>query len=144
MSITSCYRNASEVRQNWSTTIDSVVRERPAFINRVHDNVAMLDSNLLLELLKDYKYQIVLEQESDGSYTGFVKELDLVENAEGKQECIDSVISSMKDYAIDYYTEFGYWSKAPNRMSHIPYILKLLISSDERIREDIICQDGKN
>ena len=144
MSGTFCYRNASEVRQNWSTTIDSVVRERPAFINRVHDNVAMLDSNLLLELLKDYKYQIVLEQEDDGSFTGYVKNLDLVENADDKQGCIDSIITSMKDYAIDYYTEFGYWSKAPNRMSHIPYILKLLISSDDRIREDIECQDGRS
>ena len=144
MTAASCYRNASEVRQNWSTTIDSVVRERPAFITRVHDNVAMLDSNLLLELLKDYKYSVVLEREDDGSVTGFVKDLDLVENASDKQGCIDSIVASMKDYAIDYYTEFGYWSKAPNRMSHIPYILKLLISSDDRIREDIVCQDGKN
>ncbi len=144
MTTASCYRNASEVRQNWSTTIDSVVRERPAFINRVHDSVAMLDSNLLLELLKDYKYRIILEKEDDGSVTGFVKDLDLVENDSDKEGCIDSIVTSMKDYAIDYYTEFGYWSKAPNRMAHIPYILKLLLSSDDRIKGDIICQDGKN
>lgn len=28
------YQNASEVRKNWSMTIDSVVHERPAFIHR--------------------------------------------------------------------------------------------------------------
>ncbi len=139
-----CYKNASDVRKNWSTTIDSVVRERPAFINRTHDTVTMLDSNLLLELLDNYKYHIVLETEDDGSVTGFVSELELVENASDKEHCIESIISSMKDYAVDYYTEFGYWSKAPNRKSHIPYILKLLLSNDDLIKEDIICQNGKN
>lgn len=144
MAAFSCYQNASEVRKNWSTTIDSVVRERPAFINRTHDSVAMLDSNLLLSLLEDYKYHVVIEREDDGSFTGFVNDLNLVENAPDKEECINNLVSSMKDYAIDYYTEFGYWSKASNRKSHIPYILKLLISSDDRIKEDIVCRNGKN
>ena len=144
MTVAQCYRNASEVRKNWSSTIDSVVRERPAFINRTHDSVAIIDANLLRELLKDYKYHVIVESEDDGSVTGFVDELQLAENAPNKQELINTMISSMKDYAIDYYTEFGYWSKASNRMSHIPYVLKLLISDDEKIAGDIICQSGKS
>ncbi len=144
MTVAQCYKNASDVRKNWSSTIDSVVRERPAFINRTHDSVAILDANLLRDLLKDYKYHITIEREDDGSVTGFVDELQLAENAENNEELIDTMVSSMKDYAIDYYTEFGYWSKATNRMSHIPYILKLLISDDEKIVEDIVCQNGKN
>lgn len=137
-------QKASDVRKNWSMTIDSVVHNRPAFISRTHDSVAMLNSQLLLDLLKEYKYHVVFENEEDGSVTGFVEELQLVENANDEKECIESIVSSMKDYAVDYYTEFGYWSKAPNRMNHIPYIIKLLISSDDRILEDIICQNGKN
>ena len=51
----------------------------------------------------------------------------------------------MKDYAVDYYNEFSYWSKAPNRATHIPYVIKILVSSDNRILEDIIiCQIGEN
>lgn len=144
MTVSECYQNASEVRKNWSATIDSVIRERPAFINRTRDNVTLMDTNLLLNLLNGYKYHVILEKENDGSVTGLVKELDLVENGADKKECLDAVVSSMKDYAIDYYTEFGYWSKAPNRRSHLPYILKLLISDDDKIAEDIICQNGKN
>ena len=137
-------KSASEVRSNWSVTIDSVVHDRPAFINRTHDYVAMLDSRLLLEMLKEYKYHVTLETEDDGSVTGYVEELQLVENAPNKEECVKAIASSMKDYAVDYYAEFSYWSKAPNRAPHIPYVIKLLISSDDMILGDIVCQNGKN
>lgn len=136
--------NASEVRKNWSTTIDSVVHNRPAFINRTHDYVALLDSQLLAEVLRDYKYRVTLEKEEDGSITGYVNDLQLVENAPTKEECLKAVAEGMKDYAIDYYSEFNYWSKAPNRVAHIPYVLKILVSSDEMILRDIVCLDGKN
>lgn len=138
------YQNASDVRKNWSMTIDSVVHNRPAFINRTHDYLALLDSRLLAAAFKDYKFHVKLEKEVDGSITGFVKDLDLVENAPSKDECLHSLVDAMKDYALDYYAEFNYWSKAPNRSSHIPYVLKLLVSNDDMIMEDIVCQSGKN
>ena len=136
--------NASDVRKNWSVTIDSVVHDRPVFINRTHDYVTMLDVDLLALSFSDYKFHIIMENEEDGSITGYIKELNLVENAPSKDECIDNIILAMKDYAKDYYSEFNYFSKAPNRASHIPYILKLLVSSDDVIRRDIVCQDGEN
>lgn len=137
-------RNASDVRKNWSMTIDSVVHERPAFITRTHDNIAMLNEVTLTELLRNYKFNIIIDKESDGSVTGFLEELQLVENAEDTTACIDKMIAAMRDYAMDYYNEFSYWSKAPNRSQHIPYVVKILISSDDMIKEDMICQNGKN
>ncbi|MBR5337675.1 MAG: hypothetical protein IK152_06800 [Lachnospiraceae bacterium] len=125
-------------------TLDSVVHDRPAFINRTHDKVAMFNTDLLLSLLMDCKYHVTLEQEDDDSITGFVEELSLVENAPDTEQCLDTIVESMKDYALDYYSQFNYWSMAPNRVGHIPYVLKLLISSDEMIREDIICRDGRS
>ena len=136
--------NASEVRKNWSVTIDSVVHEKPAFISRTHDNVAMIDESLLAKLLTNYKLNVLIEQEDDGSYTAYSEELQLVENDVDRSSCIDKLIDAMKDYALDYYNEFGYWSKAPNRATHVPYVIKLLISDKKSIEEDIICQDGKN
>ena len=135
------YQNASDVRKNWSITIDTVVHDRPAFINRTHDYVTMLSSGLLADILHDYKYHVTLETESDGSVTGHVTEFDIVENAVSKDNCLRTIAKAMKDYAMDYYQEFSYWSKAPNRNAHIPYILKLLISDEQTIIEDIICQD---
>lgn len=138
------YQNASEIRKNWSITIDSVVHNRPAFINRTHDYVTMMSSDMVAELLRDYKYHVTLENESDGSVTGYVTELELVENAPTKKACLSGIIEAMKDYALDYYQEFNYWSKAPNRASHLPYVLKLLICDDQMIMEDLVCLDGKN
>ncbi len=138
------YQNASDVRKNWSMTIDSVVHERPVFVNRTHDRVTIMDMNVLSELLANYNYHVVLDKEDDGSVTGFVEELDLVENAPSKDECLSKIVLGMKDYASDFYSDFNYWSKAPNREHHVPYILKLLISDTEEIMEDIVCRDGKN
>ncbi len=142
--VDSLYQKASDVRKNWSMTIDSVVHERPAFINRTHDSIAMLDDRLLAGLLRDYKFHITFDEEEDGSITGYEEELQLVENAPDRETCIAGMISAMRDYALDFYREFAYWSQAPNRVSHIPYVIKLLISSDEAIAEDIQCQNGKN
>ena len=138
------YQNASEVRKNWSLTIDSVVHNRPAFIQRTHDYVAMLNTKLLCEAFKDYKFHVEFDQEQDNSITGFVRELDIVENASSKDECITALVDAMKDYAFDFYQDFSYWSKAPNRQAHIPLVLKLQTSTDEEIAEDMICQVGKN
>ena len=144
MEVKDLYQNASDIRKNWSLTIDSVVHNRPAFINRTHDYVTMLDSGMLAEILRDYKYHVTLESENDGTVTGYVAELELVENAPNRKECLHSLIEAMKDYAMDYYREFNYWAKAPNRAPHLPYILKLLVSDDSMIMGDIICLDGKN
>ncbi len=43
----------------------------------------------------------------------------------------------MKEYARDFYNEFALWSAAPNRKSHIPYVLKILSSSDSQLLEDV-------
>ena len=137
-------KNASDVRKNWSMTIDSVVHEKPAFINRTRDRLTMMDSELLLKMLGTFKYRITIEEEEDGSVTGFADDLDLVENAVTQDELLDKMVDAMKDYAEDFYSQFNYWSKAPNRVSHIPYILKILLSDDGRIMEDIECRVGKN
>ena len=138
------YQKASDVRKNWSMTIDSVVHDKPAFINRTRDRIMMMDYHLLLDILSTYKYHIIIEEEDDGSKTGFVDDLGLVENADTEDELLRKLVSSMKDYAEDYYNQFNYWSKAPNRVSHVPYVIKLLISDDNQILEDMICQSGKN
>ena len=70
--------------------------------------------------------------------------LDLVENAGNKDVGIDQMIHALRDYARDFYSEFALWSKAPNRKSHIPYILKVLSSTDDEIREDIVYRSSEN
>ena len=137
-------RSASEVRKEWSSTIDAVIRERPAFIQRTRDNLILLDIATLKLAFQYLRFELSFYYEENGSVTCTENQLDLVENAETKEACIQKIIDAMRDYADDFYSEFALWSKAPNRKSHIPFILKILASTDEEIREDMICRDGKN
>ncbi|MBR0316928.1 MAG: hypothetical protein IJQ99_08700 [Synergistaceae bacterium] len=94
--------------------------------------------------LASLKITVSLFTEDDNSVTGIVDELDLVENAPSKEECITSLIKEMKNYAEDFYNEFEFWSLAPNRKNHIIYVLKILTSTEQELRESIECQNGKS
>ena len=41
----------------------------------------------------------------------------------------------------DFYNEFSLWSSAPNRKNHIPYVLKILLSPDKKLQEDMMCRN---
>ena len=45
---------------------------------------------------------------------------------ETKSECLMILLEDMKEYAQDFYREFDFWSSAPNRKRHIPYVLKIV------------------
>lgn len=137
-------KSASDVRKEWSSTIDTVMRERPAFIQRTRDHLILLDVATLRLAFKNLTFDLLVYEEKDGSVTCTEDHLDLVENAASVDECIQQMIAALRDYANDFYREFALWSKAPNRTSHIPYVLKVLASTDEEIREDIRCHAGKN
>src|SRR5574344_159070 len=142
--LTSCSKSATEVRKEWSETIDTAVRKKPVFIKRTHDNMVLLNMPLLQSMLDPLSINVTLYHEEDGSITGSVDALDIAENAKDKSTCISEIITALRDYADDFYNEFELWSAAPNRKSHIPYICKILSSSDEQIRSSIKCHAGKS
>ena len=137
-------RSSTEVRKEWSSTIDATVRVRPQFVQRTHDNITMLNTVMLAELMGNYKIHAALYREPDGSYTASVDEIDVIENGKTKDECLDNLLTALKEYARDYYEEFDYWSAAPNRRAHLPYVIKILTTPDAIMRRDILCHDGKN
>ena len=137
-------KSASEVRKEWSSTIDTVIRERPVFIQRTRDNLVMLDLATLRLAFSHVTFDVSIFKEEDGSVTCTEDHLDLGENAGTKEACILQLVHAMRDYANDFYKEFSLWSKAPNRREHIPFVLKILASTDEEILEDMKCHAGKN
>lgn len=136
--------NATEVRKNWSVILDSVVRERPIYVKRTHDNVAILDLKLLNDLLDVYGYTAEAYVEPDGSVTLSADKLDLVVNGADEKAARKALAHDIKEYAEDFYREFSFWSAAPNRRSHIPIILRALTQSEEDIEREIECRAGKN
>ena len=137
--------NATEARKEWSTVIDNAVRKKPQFIKRTRDHVMILNTDLLMNLLKPYKYSAKIFIEDDGSTTLSLNEIDLVENDTTEYKAKLKMATSIIEYAEEFYKDFDYWSMAPNRREHVPYILKAIIEDDvNKIMESIECQSGKN
>jgi len=138
------YLSSTDVRKNWSVTLDSVVRDKPAYIKRTHDEIAMMDVRVLSYLLKIYEFIADKYTEPDGSITLSLRIMDLVVNGATVEEAKEALTLEIIDYAEDYYNDFSIWSAAPNRQEHIPYVMKTLLMDKDAIKESIICLDGKN
>lgn len=137
--------SATDARKDWSRVFDKVVREKPQFIRRTRDNVLMTDLNLIKELLDVYTFSATKYMEDDNTITLSLNELDLVVNGETEDDAKEKLAADILEYAQDYYDDFHYWSSAPNRKKHIPYVLKALILEDiNKIGDSIKWQDGKN
>lgn len=137
--------NATDVRKDWSEVVDKVVREKPQFIKRTRDYLMLSDLNFMESLLGVYSYTAEEFIENDKSITLSLNEIDLVENGQTQAEAKQRLAESILEYSENFYNDFNYWSVAPNRKSHIPYVIKALILGDtEKIGELITCQSGKN
>ena len=137
--------SATEVRKEWSSVLDSVVRDKPQFIKRTRDKMWLSNLEIMGEILDAYKFTAEKYIEDDGSVTLSLNEIDLVENASTEAEAKNLLAQSIMEYAEEYYNNFSYYNAAPNRKKHVPYIFKALIMDDiMKIGECIECHEGKN
>ncbi len=136
--------NATDVRKNWSEVSESVIRERPQFIKKTRDYMLLSNIDFMATLLSGYKFSAEKYVEEDGSVTLSLNEIPLVENADSEEEAITALSKAILEYAVDFYSEFNYWSSAPNKKSEIPYVFKALVLDDaKKIGECIRCQAGE-
>ena len=136
--------NATDARNEWSTVVDSVMREKPRFIKRTRDYMMLSDIRLIESLLSAYTFTAIILNETDGSVTLSLNEIDLVENAINLEEAVTKLAKGIVEYAEDFYNDFAYWATG-SRKSHIPYVIKALIINDvHRIGGLIQCQHGKS
>ena len=136
------FMNSTEVRKEWSTVVDSAVREKPQFFKRTRDHLLLSDLPFMEELLAGYSYTAIRMDEEDGSVTLALNELDLVENGRDENDARAKLAAAILEYANDFYDDFSYWSVAPNRRSHIPYVFKALAIRDtQKIGDSIKCEN---
>lgn len=136
--------NATDVRKNWSSVVDSVIREKPVIIKRTRDFMVLANRELFSDMLSAYTFSAKKFVEDDGSVTLSLNEMDIAENAPTEDEAKRALAIAVLDYAEDFYNDFHYWSSAPNRKAHIPYVLRALLLDDaEKIGECISCQAGE-
>lgn len=137
--------NATDVRNDWSTVTETVIREKPAFIKRTRDHMVLMNITMLESLLTPYTFTAQSFVETDGSITLSLDQIDLIENGKTEAEAKQELAKAIIDYAEDYYNQFSVWNAAPNRKAHFPYVLKSLILNDPKeIGELIQCQAGKS
>ena len=136
--------SATDVRKNWSVTLDTVIHEKPVYIKRTRDNLAIINIDTLNEVLSGYRFTFKKYVEDDNSITLSSDDFDIVVNAKDECSAELALAVDIKEYAEDFYDHYATWSIAPNRKAHIPYVLKALLLDEEAIREELVCQDGKN
>jgi hypothetical protein len=135
--------NATKARNEWSTVVESVIREKPAFIKRTRDYLFLSDISVLEKILSVYSFHAETLIEDDGSVTLSLDEIDLTENAPDMQGAISKLAEAILEYSKDYYKEFAYWSRGDRKL-HIPYVFKTLILNDIDMIGDLIkCRRGK-
>lgn len=136
---------SSEVRSQWSSMVDEVVRNKPIIVNRTRDNFVMINDNLLLEMLSYINLEVELSKDSDDTILASCDMLSIYESGEDEQTAKDNLVESIIEYAYEFYEEYNLYSNAPNRKSHLPYVFKILLAKDKAaLMEDIRWRRGKN
>ena len=118
---------ATAVRKDWSNVCDSVVRERPQFIRRTHDEMVLSSFETMLSLLKEYKFTASGCKEKDGSVSLALNEMDIVVNGATIEIARQRMGEAILEYAEEYYENYALYSHSPNRKSHEPYVMKALL-----------------
>ncbi len=136
---------ATTVRKEWSSICDSVIHDKPKFIKRTRDKMWFSNLETMIQILEAYQFTAQKFIEEDGSVTLSLNEIDLVENGIDEKKARLAMGTAIFDYSIDYYNDYAFYSRSPNRKGHVPYIFKALIMDDpQKIGDSILCLDGKN
>lgn len=135
--------NSTEVRKNWSETIDSVVRTHPVFIKRNRDLLALLSVNHLEKLLDDYNIYVTVEHIDKTTYSAKIPIFDIFVKAETITGISDNAVSKIIDFCQSYFDDLDININLPERASLFPYVLKVIIAlmEDKNIKDMLIIKN---
>ena len=106
--------------------------------------LAVTQTAVIENILAQFEFTAEEFTEDNGSVTLSLNEIDLIENGKNKEEAINKMAAGILEYSQDYYNDFDFWYSAPNRRSHLPYVLKALLLNDvEKIGGLITCRLGE-
>lgn len=121
---------ATDIRKNFSSAIDTAVREKPVAFQRNRDKLMLFSNAQVLGLLKDCSLKPVFISEEDGSITATLDGFDLVINAANQEEATTKLAEEIIEYALEYYDQFQLYFSSNNRKQHFPYVLRVLLAED--------------
>jgi antitoxin YefM len=121
---------ATNVRKNFSSVIDTEVRDRPVMFKRNRDYLMLLSNTQVLSLLREYTFKAQYIAEEDETITAVLDGFDLVVNAADQEQARNMLAVELVDYAKDYFDQFQLYYNSLNRKEHFPYILRVLLAED--------------
>ena len=133
---TTVYISSTDVRKEFSSTIDKVIHCKPQFVQRTHNKMVMIEEGELNSLLSVFNIPVKFIKENDGSFlaTNSVIE-DVFSTGATKEEAMSELCKDLIEYAQEYYDNYDLYSKTPNRKKHAPYVMRILSSpSVESVR----------
>ena len=122
--------NATDVRKNWGRFIDTVIYEKPKIVKRNRDFLISLSIKQAKVLLNSFHFKIIYSKEDDGTVTATLDDFDLVVNEVDEMSARKALAQELIEYAQEYFSEFQLYFNSPNRQSHFPYILMILLQED--------------
>ena len=130
--------NLTDARKEFSSLYDQVFNSfKPTIIRRKKfEEVLVLRVDQQKMLLVNYSLKPDIIKEDDGSITLALDNLEIFSNSLSLEDAINELIEDLKVYASDYLQRSQLFLNAPNRKSHFPYILRVLLcNSDKEIRD---------
>lgn len=135
---------SSDVRREWSSVMDTVIREKPVFIKRTRDHMMLSDTGTIWQLISGVKFIADMYREDDGSVTLSARDMDIAVNGADEAAARKALVRDITEYAEEYYQDFERYSAAPNRQGHLPYVIKALVArSPEELEGEVVCRTGK-
>ena len=121
--------NFTNARNNLSSVYDEVYNDlKPIIIRRnVKEQVIMLRTDLQKLLLSNFSLKPEVLPEEDGSITLAIDLIDISINADSLDQAKQEMAKELSLYARDYMERSQLFLNAPNRRSHFPYVLRILL-----------------
>ena len=130
--------NLTDARKSFSSLYDEVFNAfRPAVIKRKNtEEVLLLRTDLQKMLLSHFSLKPEVIIEEDNSVTLALDVLEMYVNSTTKEKAIDELVQDLKIYANDYIERSNLFLHSPNRKSHFPYVLRIMLcENDDEIKD---------
>ena len=130
----------TEVRKRPGDFFNSVTRDRPAFISRHNDMIMAFSKTQIFEFVKNLTLSLNIDfNKEDGIYVVDVPELDLFAWGEDLEAVKLELAQDALDYAKHYLESFNLYFNAPNRKSHFPHIMRILLCENkEQVLKELL------
>lgn len=123
----------TQARRGFAALYNDVYnKHRPRIIKRKRaEEVLVMRADLQKLLLADYSLKAKVLHEKDGSITIALDQLAMYANSETKEKAVKELIEDVELYAGDYIDRSELFLNTPNRRSHFPYIMRILLCENE-------------